>query len=201
MNTKIKVAQKAIIEVSLVLSIILVIGPAAAFGYWSTVHRQITSNAIANSQLTESAKQIGFVDIDEDPIKGSFKYPKSIKGWIEYGSQFEDNVLIYWYPLNSYQGILKGHFYNPVNDLGLTDKYGDPIGQSLIERVNDSTNEWSYQMAKDLYYAALTGDSTKYEYWTMRDRPLSATRWLLGETNMNQEKTTKRGRVFILDMT
>jgi len=48
MNAKIKVAQKAIIEVSLVLSIILVISPAAAFGYWSTVHRKITSNAIVN---------------------------------------------------------------------------------------------------------------------------------------------------------
>jgi hypothetical protein len=189
MNIKIKVVQKAVIEVSLVVSIILVIGPAAAFGYWKNVHQQITSNAIAKSSLTESVKQIGFADIDSVQVKGSLKDPKSISDWIEYGSEFEDLVISpRFVPPLSYNGILKGHFYNPINDLGLTDDNGDPIGQSLIERANDPINEWSYQMVKDLYYAALTGDSTKHETWVMRDRSWQGAATLFGEENMNQEK-------------
>lgn len=64
---------------------------------------------------------------------------------------------------------LNCHFYNPITDKGLTDSEGNEIGQSLIDRANDPEidigaflmNEWSYQMAKNLYYASLTGDSTK----------------------------------------
>jgi hypothetical protein len=189
MNAKIKVVLNAVIEASLVISVILVLGPAAAFGYWENAHQQITSNAIQNSALAGSVKQIGFTDINRPiTIKGSLIHPKSIREWIEYGSKFEDSVLFYYYPPFSYQGIANGHFYNPVGDLGLTDKYGEPKGQSLIERANDSTNEWSYRMAKDLYYAALTGDSTKHEYWVMRDRWWQVASILSGEENMNQEK-------------
>jgi len=53
MKAKIKLAHKAVIEVSLVISIILIFVPAAAFGYWSTVHRQIASYAIDNSCLSQ----------------------------------------------------------------------------------------------------------------------------------------------------
>ena len=190
MNAKIKAVQKATIEVSLIISIIFVIGTAAAFGYWGNVHQQITSNAISKSSLAESVKQINFTDMD-DPIKGSFLRTMKIADWIEYGGSFEDTVLLSWYPLYSYEGISNGHFYNPINDLGLTDENGDPIGQSLIERANDSTNEWSYQMAKDLYYAALTGVSTQHDYWVMRDSWLQVASVLSGEENMNQEKRAK----------
>ena len=189
MKGKIQIVKKTAIKFLLVISIILVIGPSAAIGYWKTVHQQITSNAIGKSSLTESVKQIGFTDTDVI-LKGSIGTgkPKSIRDWIEYGAHFEDDVLLYYYPLYSYEGILNGHFYNPVNDLGLTDDSGEPIGQSLIERANDSMNEWSYQMIKDLYYAALTGDSTKRENWIMRDRWWQVASVLPGEENMNQEK-------------
>jgi hypothetical protein len=51
----------------------------------------------------------------------------------------------------------------------------------------DGENEWSYPMAKDLFYAALSGDSTKHSMWSMADQHM----WgppFYGKQNMNKEE-------------
>ena len=72
------------------------------------------------------------------------------------------------------RGVSLNHYYNPLYNIGyykLENGGREEKGESLIHRMNDDiitgdfmeiwgdNNEWSYQMARDLYYAALTGNS------------------------------------------
>jgi len=191
-------SKKAIKLVVFITFTMLLLYPSILFAYWGNVHVRITSEAVNNSSLiAESLEQIGFKDGVTHSIKRRLLGPKNIREWIEYGSKFEDRILCPnyfggYYSRDSYEGIFRSHFYNPITNLGLTDDQGTPIGQSLIERSKDINNEWSYQMAKELYYAALTGDSTKYDNWAMRDRLfIFVDEPFQGKENMNADEREK----------
>jgi hypothetical protein len=177
--------------ISMVLHFIL--GSASLFAYGPEVHKEITSKAIDKSFLDVRLKQLGF----EDGVQYKFETWKenSIRQWIQYGSEWEDLILFWCIDPISKKGIKNSHFYNPVEDVGLWDyDENEEIGQSLIDRANDNeigdygmpNNEWSNQMAKDLYYAALTGDSTKYPNWVMRDKIRYD--WFFGKNSMTQDE-------------
>ncbi|GBC62279.1 hypothetical protein DENIS_3248 [Desulfonema ishimotonii] len=149
--------------------------------HWETTHHQIAVNALDKASIaSETLKSIGFengfesnlVFISDDPLyEGRIGSPGNISEWIAHGSEWEDGILFGRYSLLAYEGISYGHFYDPWNDTGFMgyndDEEYTEIGQSLIDRANDPANEWSYPMAKDYYYAALTGDSTKYDHWPL----------------------------------
>ncbi|MBW2169314.1 MAG: hypothetical protein JRG69_08660 [Deltaproteobacteria bacterium] len=199
MKGRFKKRERAMRIVVHIMAIQLFACPAAVFGYEGEVHKRITLEAVKKikSSLDESIKQIGCDNGIEHKIKGRAMKgePKSIMEWIQYGSNWEDLVLSFCVDPLSKNGIKNCHFYNPVEDVGLWDyDENEEIGQSLIDRANDNeigdygmpNNEWSYQMAKDLYYAALTGDSTKYANWVMKDKIIYD--WFFGKSNMNQEE-------------
>jgi len=167
---------------------------SSAFGYSKNTHYKITLRAVEKSLLDEAVKQIGFMDGAKQEIEGSFE-TESIEDWIKYGSNWEDTVGVRFNLLGSFNedGIYYCHYYNPITDSGFTDSDGNIKGQSLIERANNDQdesqmindkNEWSYQMVKKLYYAALTGDSSKYYSWRMRDHGSMTT--FSGKENMNK---------------
>jgi len=125
----------------------VIVCPVSVFGYKGSVHKGIAAKAIEKSKIGNSLGEIGFDGGLEHKIKGSFDDPKSVIGWIEYGSEWEDFMLlpgypilmIYpgacgYYPRYSFEGIDYGHFYNPLTDAGFTDDDGNLLGQSLIDR-------------------------------------------------------------------
>jgi hypothetical protein len=148
--------------------------PVTVFGYKGSVHKRIATTALGKSKTGAFLGTIGFENGIKHEIKGNFDEPKTVAEWVEYGSEWEDWVLVCHYGINSPEGIIYGHFYNPLTNNGLTDKQGNILGQSLVERATDSSNEWSYQMAKELFYAALTGNNTGINFWRMRDHKLGA---------------------------
>ncbi|GBC59981.1 hypothetical protein DENIS_0923 [Desulfonema ishimotonii] len=216
----------------LIATVFFLFATSIVQAHWKTSHYQIAVNAVKKAAVaSEALKAIGFengfdselffetVRVVTDDIP-SMNEPNMISKnytlseWIGYGSEWEDGILAYRrYPLLGYEGITYGHFYDPWNDCGfMGEKDGvyKEIGQSLIDRANDTVsdsadewpevvmgppNEWSYPMAKNYYYAALTGDSTKYKKWPcMRQffRPYYSGRHE-GKKNMNE---TERNRFF-----
>ncbi len=194
------------------ISIIMIIGlfcPSISLAYKTDVHMRITYEALEQNKVffNELMNNIGFSGGVEQEIKGWEVKP--IHEWLQYGSKWEDDIAfkapwrITWL---SERGVLYCHFYDPLFDVGycnlLEDETQDEIGESLINRMNDyvltgesgwsNHNEWSYQMARDLYYAALTGDSTKHEYWYMLDRAMRGPTYrqnrFEGKENMNHEE-------------
>jgi hypothetical protein len=85
-------------------------------------------------------------------------YNLTFSQWIQRGANWEDGIQMAW---GEPQDIAFCHFYNPIADKGYMSPSGAEIGQSLIARSHDVTNEWSYEMAKKLYYAALIGDNSE----------------------------------------
>lgn len=192
MKTQITVQQNLMKNIAFLLIISLVLSCSLAFGYDRDSHIQIAVKAVENSSLNDALYQIGFTSYN-DPIKRGLE-TKPIYEWIGYGSRWEDGIALYDYGTFDKRGILYCHFYNPITDKGYTNFEGYEIGQSLIDRANDLEvdingilmNEWSYSMAKDLYYAALTGDSTKYPQWIMRDNLFTTS--FIGKGNMNAKE-------------
>ena len=168
-----------------------------AFGYTGTTHKKIAVAAVNKSSLDGVVKQLGFAEGIEQIIQGNFE-EKNIGDWITYGSTWEDWILspIYYYHALERRGSYYCHFFNPITDLGYTDSNGNEKGLSLVERANDNEidewgfveNEWSYPMIKDLYHAALTGNSTKYSVWRMRDDPSMFS--FSGKNNLGQGNYT-----------
>ncbi len=198
---KIKTTKKVVLNIIFIVLILLLSVPPSAFCYKTKVHKQITHHAVVEKSFLDTyLREIGFKEGVEYKINTWGKW--SIKDWIKYGSAWEDNITfrVRWrFPLDDKRGILYCHFYDPLFDRGyykLEEK-----GESLIHRMNDYVetgqfgwldhNEWSYQMARDLFYAALTGDSTQHEYWYMMDRPLEPYTYLdgfEGKKKMNHEE-------------
>ena len=187
--------------ISLMVSLIC---PVSIFGYDPVVHEQISFNAIKKSSLNSILNQIGFSGGIDQKIIGCKE--KSIKDWVQYGSSWEDNITwknSFRFSMFGERGVMYCHFYNPLYDIGYynLDDNENRVekGESLIHRMNDYVgtgvngwfhhNEWSYQMARDLYYAALTGDSTQHEYWYMLDEITYFYQYKFeGKENMNHEE-------------
>ncbi|BBO72173.1 hypothetical protein DSCA_61030 [Desulfosarcina alkanivorans] len=130
----------------------------AAIAYKPDVHIKITENAVLESQRVQSALEgAGLLPAGGDLEQTTLK-AMNLSEWIQYGASWEDNIQIWW---GEPQDIAFCHFYNPVTNQGYTLSSGTEIGQSLIARSHDFTNEWSYEMAKKLYYAALIGDNSE----------------------------------------
>lgn len=157
------------------------------------VHEQITENAAKKSlRISPALEAIGLLppgkELDQVKIK-----TKDLSEWIQHGSGWEDGMALYYslcYGVLTERGILYCHFYNPINGFGYTDSDGDVKGQSLIARANDATNEWSYEMAKKFYYAALTGDNNEIvdSFTRIRDgNPFYKSHLLSRQTNMSKE--------------
>jgi hypothetical protein len=155
-----------------------------ATGHETTVHEKISEVAINMIQddLNSTLRCLGFVKGSQEILsrEGSSLRSRNIADWIKYGSVWEDDMWI-WFTLFDRRGPLYNHFYNPLRDMGYYEESNGIIqekGQSIIARANDyvrddmlgwmNHNEWSYQVAKDFYYSALTGDSTKYSCWYTR---------------------------------
>jgi hypothetical protein len=131
---------------------------SAALGYKPNVHVTITKNAVLKSQNIKSRLEaVGLLssngDIEKEVLMGLY-----LSYWIQRGANWEDGIQIAW---GEPQDIAFCHFYNPIADKGYMSTSGAEIGQSLIARSHDVTNEWSYEMAKKLYYAALIGDNSE----------------------------------------
>lgn len=197
------------ILLSIMVIITFLLFPVVSFAYKTGVHMRITYEAVNKNKVffNQVLKNIGFTNgvnqiikgFGEKPIHGSPEYGEY--GWLEYGSKWEDNIgLLRIYLLDS-KGAMYNHFFNPLYNLGYYEIEDGQIkvkGESLITRMNDSVpddlswdknhNEWAYQMARKLYYAALTGNSYDvYMFWYMRDNV-----WRLnpfkGKENMNQSE-------------
>jgi len=171
-----------------ILLLILLFGQAfhltPSIAYKPKVHKKITENAAIKSTGIESALEaIGLLppgtELGEVKIK-----TESLLWWIQRGSGWEDNMLLVW---GTGEDILYCHFHNPITGFGYTASDGEVRGQSLIARANDATNEWSYEMAKKLYYAALTGDNNEIvdSFTAMRAGFLGDV--LSRQTNMSKE--------------
>ncbi|RJX35844.1 MAG: hypothetical protein C4531_01550 [Desulfurivibrio sp.] len=110
---------------------------------------------------------------------------KSPSQWIEYGSEWEDDMQFYAY--FSFYKLLYCHFYNPLSNMGYTAESIE-LGQSLIDRSVNPENEWAIQYAKLFYYSALTGNSTLLDGMYMRDGIKDNTLSIVGTTKMNLEE-------------
>jgi hypothetical protein len=140
------------------------LSPAEA--YKPDVHKKITENAALKSLRIKPALEAAGL-LPQGKILEEIKIKDwNLNEWIQHGSDWEDGMALSIYGILAKRGVLYCHFYNPITDKGLTDSEGEEIGQSLIDRANDPEellgyllNEWSYGMAKKLYYTALTGDA------------------------------------------
>lgn len=201
------IVYSVFLKSTLILLLILLLCPSFSFGYKTKVHKRITYEAINKSTLDSTLKNIGFSAGIEQKIVTWDDEIDTIHEWLQYGSEWEDDIT--W--KNSFRfstlgerGVLYCHFYNPLFDIGYYDLLEDGsyeiIGESLLNRMNDDVeigengwyhhNEWSYQMARDLYYAALTGNSTQHEYWYMMDKFMIGyfQNGFEGKENMNHEE-------------
>ena len=187
--------------------------PSSSFAYKTKVHDRITLEAIDQSRdlYNELMKNIGFSGGVIQNISGL--EVKTIQNWMQYGSTWEDDFTLWsgWRldPIVDKRGSKYCHFYNPLFDIGyynlLSDETLEEVGESLLHRMNDyiedsengwpEHNEWSYQMGRDLYYAALTGNSTKHDYWYMMDKYRTHDDYLQnrfeGKENMSFEEREK----------
>jgi hypothetical protein len=156
-----------------------------AIAYKPEVHKKITEYAVLNSQRIRPALEAtGFL-----PLGGELEWVEintmNLSEWIQRGADWEDGIQIVW---GEPQDIAFCHFFNPVTDQGYTLPSGAEIGQSLIERSHDVTNEWSYVMAKQLYYAALIGDNSEIvDGFTRMRVGWLAPYFLYQKTNMIEE--------------
>ena len=149
--------------------------------YRQKVHEKITENAAIKSMGIKSALEaIGLMLPGEELDKVKIKN-KDLNKWIQRGASWEDNFQFNW------GNILFCHFHNPVTDKGYTLPSGTEVGQSLIVRANDTTNEWSYEMAKMFYYAALTGDNNEIVDSFTHIRDDMNPNHISGQTNMTKE--------------
>jgi len=147
----------------------------SASAYRNVVHRTISEYATENSQKYRSVMEdLGLWDQGE--IKS-----KSLLWWIQRGAVWEDGFQWNW------GNILFCHFHNPITDQGYTLPSGTEVAQSLITRANDATNEWSYEMAKMFYYAALTGDNNEIADIFTHVRDDMIPDYITRQTNMNKE--------------
>jgi hypothetical protein len=156
-----------------------------AIAYQSSVHKKITEHTVLKSQRIQSALEaVGILQHDGD-LKDFGIRNWSYSDWIQCGANWEDGIQLVW---GEPMDIAFCHFYNPVTDQGYTLSSGAEIGQSLIARSHDVTNEWSYEIAKKLYYAALIGDNREIvgSFTRMRVGWL-APYFLYQNINMNEE--------------
>ncbi len=170
-----------------IVAMSLLTSPATLFGYMVGVHEEITSKAIEKcDELDGSLRRIGFENgVEHIMERGFLRGEKSIGEWMQYGSYWEDLILL---KEKFHTEFKTCHFYDPISGMGFYDDRGYEIGQSLIDRANDSAgNEWSYPMAKDLFHAALTGDSMEHAVWDMNERFLDKA-WCSGRGNMSEEQ-------------
>ncbi len=152
-----------------------------SIAYTPKVHEQITNNAVKKSLRIKSALEtIGLLLPGEELDKVKIKN-KDLNKWIQRGATWEDNIQFNW------GNILFCHFHNPVTDKGYTLPWGTEVGQSLIARAHDATNEWSYEMAKKFYYAALTGDNNEIVDSFTHIRDDMNPNYISRQTNMNKE--------------
>lgn len=188
---------------------ISIISSSTVFAYKVETHVEITRQAITKSNINYRIKQLGLQDGIKHNIKGFKK--KSIEEWMKYGSGYEDEVGMSWIPPISEKGALYNHFYYPIHNFGYYEqKEGvvNIIGQSLLSRMNDyirdendfnentiigqhdlsARNEWSYQTAKEFYWAALTGNSEHFITWRVRDRDSFFCSSAEGKKNMMHEE-------------
>jgi hypothetical protein len=199
----IRITWRLFLEFSLVLMITSLLYPSITFGYKTDVHEKITSYAINKSSLIldDIMPQIGFIGGVDEVISSWEDYP--IREWIQYGSKWEDYIAFDYIPWFSSQGPLYNHFFNPLYNIGyyeLENGVRVEKGESLIFHMNNyiindaywlEKNEWAYQMARELYYAALTGDSSKFQTWQMRDRFTLVWDPIVGKASMHHAEREK----------
>jgi len=165
------------INVCLTFLIIHILFSASASAYRTDVHEIISDHATGRSLKYHSVmKNIG---LNQGKIKS-----KDLLWWVQHGSSWEDNFQFIW------GDILFCHFHNPVTDQGYTLPSGTEFGQSLIARAHDAANEWSYEMAKKFYYAALAGDNNEIAsiFSRIRDGIIAnGSHSISSQTNMNKE--------------
>lgn len=185
-------------KLTFVAIIVFMLWHSVAFCYKTETHQAITSWAIEKSQLDYRLKQLGIPEGIAYKIT-TFK-ERDVNKWITYGSKYEDDFGLSWTTPFSANGALYNHFYNPVFGLGYYENEAGEIretGQSLIFRMNDyiidefdfmGRNEWSYQTAREIYWAALTGDGCRFRLWRMRDRYNYSCSSVEGKHYMNHDE-------------
>lgn len=169
--------NKPIISFICILFLFQLVFSCISMAYKPAMHMKITEYAVTKSGgIAYAMQEIGLVQAGEKLEEVDLKGQK-LHEWIQHGSDWEDVMAVRYYWHDSARGVLYNHFYNPLNNLGYVDNFGK--GQSLVERIHDSEvdifdhllNEWSYEMAKKLYYTALTGntDVIRNHVISMRD--------------------------------
>lgn len=176
---------KYIIKISMTIVFIQLISLSAAIAYKKNVHIKITENAVGQSQEIQPALESAGILRPGADFKNAGVKNLTFSEWIQRGADWEDGIQMVW---GEPQDIAFCHFYNPIADKGYMSPSGTEIGQSLISRSHDVSNEWSYEMAKKLYYAALIGDNSEILENINRMRPGYVPHLLYQIINMNEEE-------------
>ncbi len=116
-----------------------------AFAYEVNVHREISKQAIAASNISQYLyNNLGI------SLKDEFNRKKA-EDWVEDGSDWEDNAPRW---LN--------HYYDPTTGKGLNPCPTTLCKPSLQWGKDATENAWSWKWARDSYYKALTDANPNY---------------------------------------
>ena len=190
------------INVCLIFIFIQIFFSTSAFAFQQKFHKELSKFAITKSQNFQPVMENLGLWKENQEMKDALLKTKSLSWWIQHGADWEDGMALSYfldfqnYGPSSKRGALYSHFYNPLNDSGFTTSSGIVKGQSISERFNDSEldtdghliNEWSYEMAKKLYYAALTGDASAFREQVSYMRSGTPYSWLVSGTNIEQNE-------------
>lgn len=151
--------------VSIMLLIILTLLIGKVYALEKATHFELNGKIVDISGLDSCVKNIGFSGVGQT-ING-----KNIKDWIQLGSQKEDEPM----------SRSRNHFHNPLLK---SDQWGQAGLNSVLftgmssalwiqdqehRRVTDLGGDWSWKKARQFYYAALTGDSSLLNGFTVED--------------------------------
>ena len=148
---------------TLVIAVIAFLCPARSHGYEVDTHQRITKEAVARSQLTTALEALGIdperkLAADSAPTVGwSSATPHD---WLVAGSAWEDGF-------SKCASRPKNHFYNPLNDEGLSD-FGISLGHPSLA--------WGLEVPQPIAGQEFSlGDGREY-LWEALTRPTGTER-------------------------